>query len=61
MVLAIYGRKFEDSSISMVNLVLDELEKVTEQIWIYEAFHRFLEGKLKKKILLGYSEEITMV
>ena len=50
MVLAIYGRKFEDSSISMVNLVLDELEKVTEQIWIYEAFHRFLEGKLKKKI-----------
>jgi len=50
MILAIYGRKFEENSISMVNLVIDELEKKTEEIWIYEKFHLFLEDKLHRKI-----------
>ncbi|MBL4704392.1 MAG: NAD kinase [Flavobacteriales bacterium] len=50
MILAIYGRKFEDKSISMVNLVIDELEKRNTSIWIYEKFHRNLEKTLNRTI-----------
>jgi len=50
MILAIYGRKFEDKSISMVNLVIDELEKRNTSIWIYEKFHRYLEKTLNRTI-----------
>ncbi len=51
MVLAIYGRKFEDKSISMVNLVFDELEKRGATLWIYDKLHVFLEKTLNREII----------
>jgi len=50
MILAIYGRKFEDKSIPMVNLVIDELEKRNANLWIYAKFHDYLEETLNRKI-----------
>ncbi|MFT7611896.1 MAG: NAD+ kinase [Parvicellaceae bacterium] len=50
MIIAIYGRKFEDKSIPMVNLVFDELEKRSPELWIYGKFHDYLEETLNRKI-----------
>ena len=50
MNLAIYGRRFEEKSKAMVNVVFDELEKHGAKLWIYEKFHVYLQETLNRVI-----------
>ena len=50
MVIAVYGRKFGDNSIEMVNLLFDELAQRDCELWIFEPFYRFIEKTLDRSI-----------